>query len=175
MKRTIILVCLIYFGTLVSFSQSESEPLNNSDSVGLKQGRWIHYYNNYDPPYFDVGIYLNDVKEGVWRSFYLDSTLKQDVEFVNGIKNGTFRTYRKDGRIHGRGKYVNGKLDSIFLGYDTLGHLISKLTWEKGELVDYEYYNPNAKPTGTLELVGGKQFVWVNGELIQIKKLTTIR
>lgn len=49
---------------------------------------------------------------------------------------------------------------------------MSELIWEDGQLVNYKFYNPNAKPNATIEEINGKKYVWVNGELLPVKNLT---
>lgn len=174
LKAFTLFIFLIFCYGFDGLAQINKTAQNINDKDGLKQGLWVHNYHNTEPAYFDKGSYRDDKKKGDWWSYYLDSIPKQYAQYKNGVLHGSYRTYRRNGELHGSGKYVNGQLDGEFIGYDTLGNIMSKLTWDNGELINQVYYNPEAKPTGTLETVKGRQCVWVNGELIPVKNITTI-
>lgn len=51
-------------------------------------------------------------KQGVWKSFYDDMTLKSEGVYVDGEKYGMFRTFDEDGKVTSIEHYKNGVLDT---------------------------------------------------------------
>jgi antitoxin component YwqK of YwqJK toxin-antitoxin module len=53
---------------------------------------------------------INQKKQGIWKEFYNDSTVKFSGNYRNGIKDGYFKYYSKEGKLDSIEKYRNGIL-----------------------------------------------------------------
>lgn len=118
-----------------------------------------------------IGQYNNDNERmGVWLEFWSNGNIKYQTTYDNGIRNGDYKTFREDGSLYGYGNYREDKLDGPFIGYDEKGNIELKLEWKMGQLVSQESFNKNIKSTGTVEKFGGKKYIWLFGELKEVKE-----
>lgn len=99
-------------------------------------------------------------KERVWLEFWENGNLKYQTSYSDGIPNGDYKTFRENGNFYGYGNHKEGVIDGLFVAYDMNGELRAVMNWEMGALVEQEIYNLEAKETGTIEIIGGKKFVW---------------
>lgn len=69
---------------------SNGDTLNCTDTKGLKQGKWIITTPKLrgEPGFESEGIFKNDKKEGVWRSFNLMGDLLAQENYKWGNLNG---------------------------------------------------------------------------------------
>lgn len=168
-KIFIICICLFSSNSLSAQIPQVSDSTNKIDEFNKRQGYWVNEYIYNNEKTIEVGYYNDDMKEGIWQTYSAEGSLKEEMEYRNNVLEGLKRTYRKNGMLHGEGQNKDGKVDGLFIGYDTLGIKMSEQIWDHGILIDSKYQNPNAKPTGTIEEIDGKQLIWVNGELLPFK------
>lgn len=94
--RFLLLPILIFSVNLISAQcktyklASNGDTLNCTDIKGLKQGKWIIATPKLrgEPGFEAEGVFLNDRKEGVWRSFNLMGDPIAQETFKWGNKNG---------------------------------------------------------------------------------------
>jgi uncharacterized protein YuzE len=110
----------------------------------------------------------NGMKQGVWVEYHENGAIKSKITYVDNVAQGEYETFRESGLLYGRGMHKNGELDGVFYSYDTLGNVLSITTWEYGKLVDKKIMNPDAKETGTIEVIDGKKYMWLFGELKEV-------
>lgn len=69
---------------------SNGDTLNCTDTKGLKQGKWLIKVPKLrgEPGYEEEGVYKNDRKDGVWRTFSLLGDLQSQENYKWGNKNG---------------------------------------------------------------------------------------
>jgi uncharacterized protein len=82
-----------------------------SYNLGLKNGVWIHYYQN-DNKSFE-GEYRNGEPIGKHSYFYPNGNLKLSGNYRGGKKVNKWRKYNQDGSIFATYKYRNGALIAI--------------------------------------------------------------
>lgn len=79
---------LIVFLIIAKLSLSQSDTINQKDQSG-KQGFWIYYgkdrpnLNYPDSAKVEEGRYVNDRKEGLWKKFNPDGTLRIEGVYKN--------------------------------------------------------------------------------------------
>ncbi len=68
---------------------ANGDTLNCTDMKGLKQGKWINQYPKLrgEPGYEEEGVYKNDRKEGLWRTYNLMGDMLAQENFKWGNKN----------------------------------------------------------------------------------------
>ena len=87
---------IFLIGVLISFNAYsqckdyiigiKGDTLNCTDMNGLRQGKWIVKYDQVrgEPGYEEEGIFLNDLKEGMWRKY----SLRGDLIALENYKKG---------------------------------------------------------------------------------------
>ncbi|MFY7651646.1 MAG: hypothetical protein ACOVQE_03050 [Chitinophagaceae bacterium] len=71
------------------------DTLNCTDVKGLKQGKWVIKMPALrgEPGYEAEGIFVNDLKEGLWRNYNLVGDLIAEEQYKWGYKNGICRYF----------------------------------------------------------------------------------
>ena len=76
---------------LKSFKISvKGDTLNAIDQTGRKQGKWVVHVDPLrgEPGYEEEGIFVNDLKEGMWRKYSLRGDLIALENYKKGDKDG---------------------------------------------------------------------------------------
>ena len=87
----LILLSLNCFGQYKSYKIGpKGDTLNRIDMKGKKQGPWvIHVDDNHgEPGYEEEGYFINDRKEGQWRTFSLQGDMTAVENYRWGNKDG---------------------------------------------------------------------------------------
>ncbi|MEI6086613.1 MAG: hypothetical protein WCR66_03415 [Bacteroidota bacterium] len=151
------LILLIYSGSWGQCKtykiSSKGDTLNCTDVSGIKRGTWVVHVNPLRgaPGYEEEGNFVNDKKEGPWRTFNLMGDLLAIENFRWGNKNGKCQYFNLMGLEHEESwmalnplkpidtidvqdpKYLEGhKVDRVIIVND--GHSLKHGTWK--------YYNP---------------------------------
>ena len=119
-------------------------------------------------------------KEGVWKEFYNNGTLKEEKTYLNGKLNGYFKIYNKEGRLLDAIKYNNGEVDlnsndfetniEIKEEYDENENLIFQGSYKKEIPIGaHRYFNSkgNVTKSKTYDILGNlvaEGIVLVNGK-----------
>lgn len=108
---------------------------------GLFHGPYQSFYPEGGPN--SSGTYENDQMVGIWKRYYRNGQLLEEVTFENNLENGPFKEYYDNGNIKAEGTYKNGdQEDGELLLYNEQGQLIRKMncvegicrtTWELGQ------------------------------------------
>jgi len=112
---------------------------------GLRQGVWKTYY--IDGTLWSEGTYLNDMRHGLWKHYYEDGvTLSKEFHYLNGQLYGSFKGYDKDGTLSLEEHYLNGERHKFSKSYYPDGTISSETEYfEKGDSFNLQYY-----PGGTI-------------------------
>ena len=74
------------------------------------------------------GLYVNNRKHGVWRSYYdYTGSLMIEENYQNGIQHGRFVSYHPNGKLLSEGQFFNGLREGCFSIYDEEGNNIKRL------------------------------------------------
>ena len=120
--------------TNITATQISHENTNRTDETGLKQGYWIVKDNE---SVIEEGNYLNDKKNGLWKSYFTNGNLKSEITYEQGVAKGNANHYYKDGTLRESG---NWQVDHWEGGY--------KYYYESGQLSYDWFYNENGKRQG---------------------------
>lgn len=69
--------------------------INQYDSEGRKQGKWIEYYDN--GSIFNIENYKNDKLNGPWILYHSNGSLNVVGGYIDGLRDGVWQYYRKYG------------------------------------------------------------------------------
>jgi MORN repeat variant len=139
MKRGIITIGLLI--PIFLWLGCNKTAINHTDSKGLKQGKWVMYYN--------------------------DTTIQSTLQYKNGFKTGNEIIYFPDGKVNIEKSWLADEYASVLHGlykhYDNTGQLIQEMQYFEGEPDDSikQYYLD-----GTLEMEG----IYDKGNKIEIWK-----
>lgn len=105
------------------------------DEEGLKQGPWKHFYS--DGSLKAEGAYRDDQKYGPWKYYYPDGKLEQEGSYLRGLPEGTWVWYHPNGQEWREEEYVMGAEDGPSVEYDEDGQVIAQ-----GEYIDGQKEGP---------------------------------
>lgn len=134
-----------------------------------------YYFSNGKPKW--NGNLINEKKEGLWKQYSEDGYLRWVWTYNNNIKDGIYYSYYENGSIEGIGFNKNELPYGLHKVYDTNGKLVCEMTFEiqpdnKSKMTSQKYFDPKAKPDGTIEIIKGNTFVWLYGKLDPVKSIT---
>lgn len=96
---------------------------------GKRNGTFERFFPNGKPWY--VNHYLNDIRDGSYRAYNIDGSLRTEGEYVNDSRNGIWKRYNWIGKINEVTLYVNGNEDSLYTEYYSFGK-----PYQVGEYID---------------------------------------
>jgi antitoxin component YwqK of YwqJK toxin-antitoxin module len=122
--KLVIFVSLIAICS-IAMCQSETS-VNQTDSMGRKQGRWIKKYP--DQTILYEGYFKDDHPVGEFKRYYEDKTLKSVLQFSSNGREADAILYHPNGYIASKGKYVNQKKEGKWQFYSAMikDYLISE-------------------------------------------------
>ncbi len=129
-------------------------------------GKYIEYYDNGKK--LEEADYKDGVITGTFKSWYGNGNLKSEGAYKNGLKEGEWKYYHEEGYLNNSGNYKAGKEDGIWKSLDQEGKVFSELkysggkiegdanfyddgklwsvlTFGKGNIKKYKYYDKNNK------------------------------
>ncbi len=116
----LILITILSFTISLSFSQE----INKKDANGLKQGKWVFYYDDAKTQIKKEGEYKDNKKTGIWKEYYVSGKVKSEITYIKNKPNGYAKFYYENGNVSEEG---------IWKGNKWVG--------------DYKYYYKNGKPS----------------------------
>lgn len=149
-KLSFILIIILAVNPLFSqsFEVYKGDTINYTDFEGKKQGKWIYFDTNNYGKIIKEGIYVNNKKEGIWKSYYKNGNLKASITYKNNRQNGYAKIYYKNRIVSEEG---------IWKGNRWTGQ--------------YKYYHKNGKPAYIWNFdnegrrTGHQQYFFENGNL----------
>ena len=148
-KNTSIIILIFCCLKLSAQNSTNNDTVNQRDEYGRKQGHWIIYDKNNPEIKAEEGVYKDNRKEGVWKAWYQDGQLKNEITYRNNRPYGTAVFYYQDGSISEKG------------------------VWQKDKWIgEYKYYNENGTPKYEFnynekgEKSGVQKYYYENGALM---------
>ena len=92
---------------------------NVSPFPGAREGLAMTYHPNGELQ--DCGVYMGDLKTGVWQTWYPDGTLSSAGNYQRDIMSGNWTFYRENGHKSTEEVYKDGKVQVITC-YDSSGN-----------------------------------------------------
>lgn len=100
------------------------------DAQGLKQGPWKYFYP--DGTLKAEGRYQNDLKIGPWKYYFSDGSLEQEGSYILGQPEGLWTWYFPDGSIRREEQYLSGLADGTSIEYNDTGAVIAQGQYVEG-------------------------------------------
>lgn len=148
-------MCRTHAGTLFPASEAFQEfyPSGNPKTLLVYTGNNLLRVNWHENGRQKEEInYLDNKKEGPWRSWQENGQLKEVGTYIFGKKSGTFITYHDNGAIKEEAKYHNDQKNGLATSYNDSSKIISRETFVNGRKHgNSEYFD---EQTGTLSSHG---------------------
>lgn len=131
------------------------------NAIGQENGKW-EYFHGRSGRLLSKGEYVDGKREGEWKWYYEDGTLKEVSRFKNGNREGESEQYFPNGLPSFKASYKNGSLDGNYTAYDISGYKTQSGTMENGKLEGtVTTYYEDGTTKATINYLGGK----LSGEL----------
>ena len=140
-------VVIILFIFCCRFASGQSDSLNKVDAMGLKQGKWIQYYDNGSKRY--EGTFKDDKQIGIFTYYdkegFINMLLYNKKDGITQVANA----YHSNGRILAMGLYRHQKKDSVWQYYNEKEALVATETYKNGGEHGMErFYYPREQSAG---------------------------
>lgn len=154
--KKIFLVCLFItckIGIAQSFELQGNDTVNYTDANGLKQKHWVFFGKDKKLPGYketdkvEEGSYLDSKKVGVWKAYFVNGKLKNELTFTNNRPSGFARMYYENGNISEEGIWENNRWVGQYKYYYDNGQLSYEWNYNKDGKREgvQKYYHPNGK------------------------------
>ena len=126
-----------------------------TDANGLRQNHWVIYNSmRHLPGYADAakveeGDYKDNMKQGVWISYFPSGAVKSKITFKDNRPEGYAVTYFENGNVQEEGNWSNNRWTGPY-----------KLRYENGTIQHEFTYNDNGKRSGE------NKYYWPNGKVM---------
>jgi len=128
------------------------------DDEGRKQGPWKLFYE--DGTLKAQGAYKDDYKVGQWRYFFLGGGIEQQGNYVSGKPQGVWEWYFPDGSTLREEEYLNGLEDGMSTEYNDTGAVIAEGSYIDGyKEGTWTYTNNDHKEVGPY-FEGQRNGIW---------------
>lgn len=98
----------------------------------VKDSTWL-YYNEEDGALSAEEHYLNSRKEGIWKTYYPEGQVTEEITYRDDAKDGPWQQYFTDGSIKLKASYVEDKLEGLYVIYHLNGNVEISGTFLNGQ------------------------------------------
>ena len=120
-------------GAWVFFDETENRICEEQYDEGKKTGIWKTYY--FDGELNEEVTYAEDEKNGPWIQYFTDGAVKVQGLYINGLLEGETRFYQPDGEVMVIGSYIHNLKEGIWKFFDEKGNLVKEQEYDKGKLL----------------------------------------
>ncbi len=142
----VFLLCFSGFTHAQSYEIYKGDTINVIDNNNFKQGYWVNH-KPYSEEKISEGNYIDGKKEGLWKSFYSNGSLKSEITFWHGEKYGKAKIFFENGNLAEEGVWLIDKWVNKYKAYYQNGKLSYAWNYnEYGTRSGYQkYYYENGK------------------------------
>lgn len=146
LKYSIQLVNEKYDGTLTQFYNNGHVMEKSTFANGSRIGKSQNFYNYPENTLKSELMYENGIAVKEYKSFYRNGK-PEEIGNLNkkGDRDGSWKIFYEDGTIKEERSYSNGKWDGISKYYDELGKITEELNYRNDILVEYKAYDASGK------------------------------
>ncbi len=158
MRKNLFTIFAIVFTVLTINVLGQSDTLNKVDANSLKQGYWITYFSDNPQQINTEGKYVDNKKEGLWKTYFASGQIKQEITYVNNRPDGYAKIYYENGKVSEEGIWKGNKWVGEYKFYHKNGQVAYDWQYNDGGKREgeqkYFYENGNKMIEGT----------WANGK-----------
>jgi antitoxin component YwqK of YwqJK toxin-antitoxin module len=104
--------------------------------AGIKEGVWKTFY--LDGRVAEEITYSQNKKEGPWTQFFTDGTVKTKATYINDLLEGQFTVFYMNGMVEISGTYVHNEKNGSWVYMKETGAMEKKEEYSSGRLVKQE-------------------------------------
>ncbi|NUM49841.1 MAG: toxin-antitoxin system YwqK family antitoxin [Flavobacteriales bacterium] len=163
MKKYIYISALFFIGNIslavAGYGQSyeiyQGDTINRIDANNLKQGLWKIFNRTKNLPGYEPdqiveeGAFKDSRKIGVWKRFFPNGNIQDEIEYSNNRPNGYYKTYFENGQVQEEGIWKNNRNIGTF-----------KRFYENGQVSQEFNFNESGKRDGN------QKYYYDNGQLM---------
>jgi antitoxin component YwqK of YwqJK toxin-antitoxin module len=157
--------CSILAFVWITIQSAQSQQHNTIDARGLKQGEWIIQGMMVKDPLYspdskvEEGVYIDNEKEGVWKKYWPNGTVRSEIHYMKGKPEGPYKVYYANGKLEESGRWKDGKLCDRFQRYHSNGIVKEDFTYdsEGTRQGKQHYYHENGTLAMEVEMNGGEE------------------
>ena len=182
----IYFICFLVNWNLTSaqtYSIVGGDTINRVDELNRKQGQWVYNGKMKNLPEYgptqkvEEGEYKDNRKIGVWKKYYPNKSVKDEITFVNNQPTGPYTIYYENGQIMEQGNWKRNRNIGKFTRYYENGEKHQEFNFNnvsgKREGIQ-KYYHENGQLMIEGDWKNGKEAgelkeYYANGELRSIK------
>jgi antitoxin component YwqK of YwqJK toxin-antitoxin module len=136
-------------GELIEYAADTTIMLKGAYVDGRKEGSWIERVHGY----LTEGEYLDDVREGYWKSYYPNDNLYSEGNYIDDFPDGVHIWYHENGKVKRKGTYRMGLRQGEWKYFNEEGKLYLTVEFDRGVEVRYDSYRlePEIDPSELIE------------------------
>lgn len=135
------------------YASAITDTINNLDASGNKSGWWVIKNDNQQNEECDAnaileqGRFKEGKKNGVWKSYYCNGSLKSEITYADDKKLGWAKIYWANGKIMEEGFWRINHWEGKYKMYYETGALYYDFNFDENGKRDgnQKYYHPNGK------------------------------
>jgi antitoxin component YwqK of YwqJK toxin-antitoxin module len=182
-----LILSILFVGSLMTprllaAGYTQDDKINQKDSQGRKQGKWIYYGKDRPQEGYpadgkiEEGPYVDDRKEGLWIKYHMDGvTPKLKGEFRNNRPEGEYVKIYPNGKPREIGTFERNLYKDSLKRYHENGKLEYEANYNESgkEQGKVKYYYPNGQLEFEYESNNGKATgkairYWENGDIKEV-------
>lgn len=138
-----------------TFEIYNGDTINYVDANNLKQGLWKIFNHMKNLPGYrpdqvvEEGYYKDSRKTGIWKRYYPNGNIKDEIEYINNRTGGYYKIYYENGQLQEEGYWKNNRNVGTFKRY-----------YENGNLAQEFNFNESGKREGV------QKYYYENGQLM---------
>ncbi len=121
-------------GDITEYDADGNIILQGSYYRGKEDGKWLYELGDHR----EEGEYIDGMRDGEWKSWYLNGQLKFEGKFIEDNPHGEHTWYWDNGKVKDKGTYVMGRKHGDWISYNEDGTPFLVITYENGVEKKYD-------------------------------------
>jgi len=128
-------------------------------TANIKNDQWTFYYKGTKgQSIMAIGNFNRNKKDGVWKYFYQNGTIKAEGGYKENIPEGTTKTYYSNGKIQSISLFKDGKLEGVRKIFNKQGKISSETPYVRGKISGMKKtFYPTGEPFTIENILNGKK------------------
>ncbi len=118
-------------GPSVEYDESGAVIAKGNFIEGQEEGEWSYHSGDQT----ETGSYQSGLKNGIWKQYYSDGTLKFEGGFIQGNPDGKHKYFHENGKIKEEQFYRMGMKDKNWWIFDTEGNVVISYVYNNDLLI----------------------------------------
>jgi antitoxin component YwqK of YwqJK toxin-antitoxin module len=123
-------------GQVITYYQSGMVEEEGIYIDGVKDGKWVTYYDEKDLPLMEVSNFTKGMLEGPYTFYHYTGYEAIEGKYYSGKKTGTWKWYFESGLLESEVDYEAGFKNGKQYFYNEGGQILKTEIYEKGKLVE---------------------------------------